>query len=122
MQVTIVGLPGSGKTTASNALTGGHAETGTFSGGRAAPNVGVVKVPDERLDRLAELFKPKKTTHADVTYADVAIPAGAAREGTIAPDVLAQLRNADALLHVARAFDDPANPSPADPWRDVDEL
>jgi hypothetical protein len=122
MQVTIVGLPGSGKTTVFNALTGGHAETGGFSGGRAAPNVSVVKVPDERLDRLAQQFKPKKTTHADVTYVDVAIPAGAAREGTVNPDVLAQIRNADALLHVARAFDDPANPVPADPWRDVDEL
>ncbi|HEX2883894.1 MAG TPA: DUF933 domain-containing protein [Candidatus Limnocylindria bacterium] len=122
MQVTIVGLPGSGKTTVFNALTGGHAETGGFSGGRAAPNVSVVKVPDERLDRLAELFKPKKTTHADVTYVDVAIPAGAAREGTVNPDVLALIRNADALLHVARAFDDPSNPVPADPWRDVDEL
>lgn len=122
MQVTIVGLPGSGKTTVFNALTGGHAETGGFSGGRAAPNVSVVKVPDERLDRLAALFNPKKTTHADVTYVDVAIPAGAAREGTINPDVLAQIRNADALLHVARAFDDPAATTPADPWRDVDEL
>src|ERR687895_2573511 len=107
MQVTIVGLPGSGKTTVFNALTGGHAETG-FSGGRAAPNVSVVKVPDERVDRLSDLFKPKKTTHADVTYVDVALPAGAAREGTVQPDVLAQIRNADALLHVARAFDDPA--------------
>lgn len=122
MQVTIVGLPGSGKTTVFNALTGGHAETGGFSGGRAAPNVSVVKVPDERLDRLAALFQPKKTTHADVTYVDVAIPAGAAREGTINPDVLAQIRNADALLHVARAFDDPTAAAPADPWRDVDDL
>lgn len=122
MQVTIVGLPGSGKTTVFNALTGGHAETGGFSGGRAAPNVSVVKVPDERLDRLAALFVPKKTTHADVTYVDVAIPAGAAREGTINPDVLALVRNADALLHVTRAFDDPSAPMPADPWRDVAEL
>jgi GTP-binding protein YchF len=122
MQVTIVGLPGSGKTTVFNALTGGHAETGTFSGGRAAPNVGVVKVPDERLDRLSELFKPKKTTHADVTYVDVAIPAGATREGTVQPEVLAQIRNADALLHVARAFDDPASSGPADAWRDVEAL
>jgi len=122
MQVTIVGLPGSGKTTVFNALTGGTAETGGFSGGRAAPNIGVVKVPDERLDRLAALFSPRKTTPADVTYVDVALPAGAAREGTIQPDTLAQIRNADALLHVARAFDDPGNPSPADPWRDIDEL
>jgi GTP-binding protein YchF len=122
VQVTIVGLPGSGKTTVFNALTGGHAETGGFSGARAAPNVSVVKVPDERVDRLAALFHPKKAVYADVTYVDVAIPAGATREGTVSPDVLAQVRNADALLHVARAFDDPAAPTPADPWRDVDEL
>ena len=122
MQVTIVGLPGSGKTTVFNALTGGHAETGGFSGSRAAPNVSVVKVPDERVDRLSALFNPKKTTYADVTYVDVAIPAGAAREGTINPDVLALVRNADALLHVARAFNDAAATVTADPWRDVDEL
>jgi ribosome-binding ATPase len=121
MQVTIVGLPGSGKTTVFNALTGGHAETGGYSGGRAAPNVSVVKVPDAQVDRLAALYAPKKTTYADVTYVDVAIPAGAAREGTVNPDVLAQIRNADALVHVARAFDDPSGAG-ADPWRDVDDL
>jgi len=122
MQVTIVGVPGSGKTTVFNALTGGHAETGGYSGSRAAPNISVVKVPDDRVDRLAALFSPKKTTYADVTYVDVAIPTGAAREGTVNPDVLAQVRNADALLHVARAFDDASAAVPADPWRDVDDL
>lgn len=122
MQVTIVGLPGSGKTTVFNALTGGHAETGGYSGSRAAPNISVVKVPDARVDQLAALFSPKKTTYADVTYVDVAIPAGAAREGTVNPDVLAQVRNADALLHVARAFDEATAPAPPDPWRDVDDL
>jgi GTP-binding protein YchF len=122
MQVTIVGLPSAGKSTVFNALTGGHADTGGYSGGRAAPNIGVVKVPDERLDRLSELFVPKKTTPADVTYIDVAIPAGAAREGTIAPDVLALIRNADALLHVARAFEGGGAERHADPWRDVEEL
>ena len=122
MQVTIVGLPASGKTTVFNALTGGHAVVGSFSGGRAAPNIGVVKVPDERLDRLAELFAPRKTTPADVTYVDVAIPAGAAREGTIQADVLAEIRNADALLHVLRAFGGGVADRPADPWRDLEEL
>ena len=122
MQVTIVGLPGSGKTTVFNALTGAHADTGGFSGGRAAPNMGVVKVPDERLDRLSELFHPRKTTPADVTYVDVAIPAGAAREGTVNPNVLALIRNADALLHVARAFDAGGADGPPDPWRDIDAL
>ncbi|MGZ6255876.1 MAG: redox-regulated ATPase YchF [Candidatus Limnocylindria bacterium] len=120
MQVTIVGLPGSGKTTVFNALTGAHADTGGFSGGRAAPNVGVVKVPDERLERLTELFHPRKTIPADVTYVDVAIPAGAAREGTINPDVLALIRNADALLHVARAFE--GGEGPPEPWRDIEAL
>ena len=122
MQVTIVGLPGSGKTTVFNALTGGHAETGGFSSGRAAPNVGVVKVPDERLDALSALFSPRKTTPADVTYVDVALPAGATREGTVAPDVLSMIRNADALLHVARAFDDPTAVAATNPWGDVEEL
>ena len=78
-------------------------------------------MPDERLDRLSELFHPKKTTPADVTYVDVAIPAGRP-EGTIQPDVLAQIRNADALLHVARAFDAGTAERSVDPWRDVEEL
>ena len=121
MQVTIIGLPGSGKTTVFNALTGVQAETG-FGGGRAAPNLAVVKVPDERLDRLAQLYHPRKVTPADVTYADVAIPAGAAGEGTVAPDLLAQVRHADTLVHVLRAFDEAAADRPADPWRDLEEL
>ena len=122
MQVTIVGLPGSGKTSVFNALTGAHAETGGFSGGRAAPNIGVVKVPDARLDRLTELFHPRKTVPADVTYVDVALPAGATREGTVSAEVLALVRNADALVHVVRAFSDAGGTDAPDPWHDVAEL
>src|SRR6476620_3327868 len=68
MQIAIVGLAGPGKTTVFNTLTRGHAETGGFGGMEL--HVGVVKVPDERLDRLAEIFRPKKIIQADVTYVD----------------------------------------------------
>ncbi len=127
MQIAIVGLSGSGKTTVLNTLTRGHAETGGFGGLKL--NVGVVKVPDERLDRLAEIFKPKKIVHADVTYVDLPAPPGSSvgRIGAeeLPPEHLARLRDSDALLHVVRAFDDPSVPHPAgsvDPSRDLDQL
>lgn len=127
MQIAIVGLPASGKTTVFNTLTRGHAETGGFGGLQL--NVGVVKVPDERLDRLADIFKPKKIVHADVTYVDLPAPP-ASSEGRIGaeelpPDHLARLRDSDALLHVVRAFDDPSVPHSSgsvDPWRDLEQL
>ena len=72
MQIAIVGLAGCGKTTVFNTLTRGHAETGGYGG--LSSTSGVVKVPDERLDRLAEIFKPKKIVHADVTYVDLPAP------------------------------------------------
>ena len=127
MQIAIVGLAGSGKTTVFNTLTRGHAETGGYGGLQL--NVGVVKVPDERLDRLAEVFKPKKIVHADVTYVDLPAPP-ASTEGRVGTEELpaehlARLRDSDALLHVVRAFDDPSLPHPAgsvDPARDLEQL
>jgi GTP-binding protein YchF len=127
MQIAIVGLAGSGKTTVFNTLTRGHADTGGFGGMEL--HVGVVKVPDERLDRLAEIFKPKKIVQADVTYVDLPAPP-ASTEGHVGtedlpPEHLARLRDSDALLHVVRAFEDPANPHPegsVDPARDLDRL
>jgi GTP-binding protein YchF len=121
MQVAIVGLPGSGKTTVFTAL-GGHPSEHGHAAGRAAPNIGVVPVPDERVGALASVFHPKKSVYADVTYVDLAIPAGATKAGTVDPDLLGRIRTSDALLHVARAFDDPTAERPADPWRDVEEL
>ena len=85
MQIAIVGLAGSGKTTVFNTLTRGHADTGGYGGMQL--NVGVVKVPDPRLDRLAEIFKPKKIVHADVTYADLPAPP-ASSEGRIGTEEL----------------------------------
>jgi hypothetical protein len=127
MQIAIVGLARSGKTTVFNTLTRGHAETGGFGGLQL--NVGVVKVPDERLTRLAEIFKPKKIVHADVTYVDLPAPPPST-EGHIGTEELpaehlARLREADALVHVVRAFDDPSVPHPGgsvDPRRDLEQL
>ena len=127
MQIAIVGLAGSGKTTVFNTLTRGHAETGGFGGMEL--HVGVVKVPDERLDRLAAIFKPKKIVQADVTYVDLPAPP-ASSEGHIGTEELpaehlARLRESDALLHVVRAFEDPAHPHPdgsVDPTRDLERL
>ena len=127
MQIAIVGLAGAGKTTVFNTLTRGHAETGGFGGMEL--QVGVVKVPDDRLDRLAEIFKPKKVVQADVTYVDLPAPP-ASTEGHVGTEDLpaehlARLRDSDALLHVVRAFEDPSNPHPegsVDPARDIDRL
>jgi hypothetical protein len=127
MQIAIVGLAGSGKTTVFNTLTRGHAETGGFGGMEL--HVGVVKVPDERLDRLAAIFKPKKIVQADVTYVDLPAPPPSSEGHVGTEDLpaehLARLRDSDALLHVVRAFEDPANPHPdgsVDPARDIDRL
>ena len=114
MQIAIVGLAGSGKTTVFNTLTRGHAETGGYGG--VTLNVGVVKVPDARLDALAAIFKPKKIVQADVTYVDLPAPPpsteGHVGTEELPADHLARLRDSDALLHVVRAFEDPANPHP----------
>lgn len=127
MQIAIVGLAGNGKTTVFNTLTRGHAETGGYGG--VTLNVGVVKVPDARLDRLAEIFKPKKVIQADVTYVDMPAPPASTegRVGTeeLSADHLARLRDSDALLHVVRAFEDSTHPHPAgsvDPLRDLEQL
>src|SRR5215213_11355506 len=127
MQIAIVGLAGSGKTTVFNTLTRGHAETGGY--GALTLNVGVVKVPDARLDRLAAIYKPKKIVQSDVTYVDLPAPppSSEGRVGTeeLPAEHLARLRESDALLHVVRAFEDPAVPHPegsVDPARDLERL
>ena len=127
MQIAIVGLAGCGKTTVFNTLTRGHAETGGYGGLQL--NVGVVKVPDERLDKLAAVFKPKKIVHADVTYIDLPAPPPSTEfhVGTeeLPAEHLARLRDADAMIHVVRAWDAESHPHPAgsvDPARDLENL
>ncbi|HYM83223.1 MAG TPA: redox-regulated ATPase YchF [Candidatus Dormibacteraeota bacterium] len=127
MQIAIVGLAAAGKTTVFNTLTRGHVQTGGYGG--LELHVGAVKVPDERLDRLAAIFHSRKIVHADVTYVDLPAPP-ASSEGHVGTEELpaehlARLREADALVHVVRAFEDPAVPHPAgsvDPLRDLEQL
>jgi hypothetical protein len=112
MQIGICGAPGSGKTTVFNVLARAHAEVGGYRAPGSGPNVAVVHVADERLNRLSAMHKPKKTVPAEITYVDVGgIVRGAGREGANA--FLAQLRNVDMLLQIVRAFPGTALGPPA---------
>ena len=119
MRLGIIGLPQSGKTTVFNALTRGHQPL-TTSGGRFDVHTGVVDVPDGRVDRLSELFKPKKTIYAKVTYADIAGLEGS--KSAISGQLLNTLTQMDGLLHVVRCFEDVNVPHPSEsinPLRDI---
>ena len=117
MKIGLIGLPKSGKTTLFNLLTGSDVATSRYDGGRAELHTGVARVPDPRVDRLSALFKPKKTTYATFEVVDLAGIAKGERQGLDTKE----FRNADALLHVVRAFPD-APRAPPDPRRDIVDL
>lgn len=122
MKVGIVGFPGAGKTTIFNALTGLRADTG--AGARTRDNVGVIKVPDARVERLAAMHNSRKKVYAEVVFVDVApsAPGSAARnssKGGLPAAVLQAMQGCDALVLVLRAFDNPALAEPADPLREL---
>lgn len=124
LHLTITGLPNSGKTTVFNALTRSAARTGGFAA-EGEVNLATVKVPDARLDRLAEIFHPKKIVPADVQYVDVAGLAKGMAEHGLGGQLLGHLAQADALVHVVRAFIDASVPHPeetVDPLRDIETL
>jgi GTP-binding protein YchF len=106
LRIGIIGLPFVGKTTVFNALTSGEAKVGEFSLGVKEANRGVVKVPDERVYRLASLYNPKKTTPAEVEYIDVAGMVKETKEKASDGEFYHSLREVDALAHVVRAFED----------------
>ncbi|TMF62009.1 MAG: redox-regulated ATPase YchF [Chloroflexi bacterium] len=106
----ITGLPYVGKTTLFNLLTGAHASTGAFAGAEAETNVGVAKVPDQRVEELAALYKPKKITHAEIMYRDIGLARAEKPGQAISPQKLGDLRTADAIVHVVRAFSAPSVP------------
>jgi len=105
MKLGIIGLPQSGKTTIFNALTRGNTPT-TASAGRFEVHTAVVEVPDPRVTKLSEMFKPKKTIYAKVTYADIAgLETGSAKSG-ISGQLLNQLTQMDGFILVVRGFED----------------
>ena len=117
MKTGIIGLPQVGKTSLFKILTKADISSRTFANPREA-HLGVAKVPDDRLDRLAQLYSPKKLVHANVEYADVAAMSQEALKETA---FTASLRGVDALAHVVRAFDDPSIPHVGEinPLRDI---
>lgn len=123
MKVGMIGFTRSGKTTVFNAITGASAEVGAY-GSREA-NLAVIKVPDARVDKLSEIFKPKKKTYAEFEFIDIAPAEGADSDKTLDNAALNLLKNADALVHVVRTFEDENVMHPLEsvnPARDVKAL
>ena len=124
MKLGIVGLPNVGKSTLFNAITNAGAESANYPFCTIDPNVGMVAVPDERLDKLTEMYHPKKTTPAVIEFVDIAgLVKGASRGEGLGNKFLSNIRMTDAIVHVVRCFDDENVihvEGATDPIRDID--
>lgn len=112
----LVGLPNAGKSSLYNALTGGGALAAPYPFATKDPNIGVAKVPDDRIERLAEMSKTRKTIHATVEVVDIGgLVEGASKGEGLGNKFLANIREVDAIVFVLRAFVDDDVPGPSDP-------
>jgi GTP-binding protein YchF len=106
MKLGIIGLPNVGKSTVFNALTKAGAEASNYPFTTIEPNIGIVAVPDPRLEFLARLYKPQKVTHASIEFVDIAgLVKGAGRGEGLGNKFLSHIRQVDAVIHVVRCFD-----------------
>ena len=126
MKIGIVGLPNVGKSTMFNSITKAGAECANYPFCTIEPNVGVVPVPDERLDELTKMYQPQKTTHAVIEFVDIAgLVKGASKGEGLGNKFLSHIRETDSICEVVRCFDD-SNvvhvDGSVDPIRDIETI